>query len=171
MKSSSCVRDLLGRRPSGRCGDGICCSRWNISASGGACQGPRSAFAEPPTGPNRVWQLDFSEFETTTGGVWRIAGCADYYSKYEFGLHLATTCNAGAAIAAVEVAITGAERLARRCLAEQLTDPATGKVNRITAFPKDFAVFASAHRELAWTRDLYPIPAPMPWEHAEPLKR
>jgi putative transposase len=35
----------------------------------------KTAFATEPTGPNQVWQLDFSEFETTTGGTWRIAGC------------------------------------------------------------------------------------------------
>jgi transposase InsO family protein len=42
----------------------------------------KAAFAVEPTGPNQVWQLDFSEFETTTGGTWRIAGCRDYWSKY-----------------------------------------------------------------------------------------
>ena len=36
------------------------------------------AFADPPDGPNQVWQLDFSAFETTAGGVRRIAGCADF---------------------------------------------------------------------------------------------
>jgi transposase-like protein len=41
----------------------------------------KAAFATEPTGPNQVWQLDFSEFETTTGGTWRIAGCRDYWSK------------------------------------------------------------------------------------------
>ncbi|MEV5541908.1 IS3 family transposase [Saccharopolyspora shandongensis] len=29
----------------------------------------KAAFANPPTVPNQVWQLDFSEFETTTDGV------------------------------------------------------------------------------------------------------
>ena len=43
----------------------------------------KAAFAAPPTGPNRVWQFDFSEYETTGGGTWRVAGVADYYSKYE----------------------------------------------------------------------------------------
>ena len=38
----------------------------------------RAAFLNQPTGPNQVWQLDFSEFETSTGGTWRIAGCTDY---------------------------------------------------------------------------------------------
>lgn len=31
----------------------------------------KAAFANEPTGPNQVWQLDFSEFETTSGGTWR----------------------------------------------------------------------------------------------------
>lgn len=35
----------------------------------------KAAFATEPTGLNQVWQLDFSEFETTTGGTWRLAGC------------------------------------------------------------------------------------------------
>ena len=43
----------------------------------------KAAFAKTPTGPNQVWQLDFSEFETTTGGTWRIAGCRDWFSKVE----------------------------------------------------------------------------------------
>src|SRR5450830_1147289 len=53
----------------------------------------RAAFAAPPTGPNQVWQLDFSEFETTSGGTWRIAGCRDYWSKYEHRFHLSPTAN------------------------------------------------------------------------------
>lgn len=28
----------------------------------------KAAFAKEPTDPNQVWQLDFSEYETTTGG-------------------------------------------------------------------------------------------------------
>ncbi|WP_223839155.1 transposase family protein [Saccharopolyspora pogona] len=89
------------------------------------------ALPDPPTEPNQLWQLDFSEFETTTGGVWRIAGCADYFSKYEFGWDLATTCNAGDAVTAVEIAIAEAERLASGVsLVEQLTDPVTGKLGQ-----------------------------------------
>ena len=48
----------------------------------------KAAFATEPTGPNQVWQLDFSEFETTTGGTWRLAGCRDYWSKYEQPFHV-----------------------------------------------------------------------------------
>jgi hypothetical protein len=53
----------------------------------------KAAFAAEPSGPNQVWQLDFSEFETTTGGAWRIAGCRDYWSKYEHRWHISPTAN------------------------------------------------------------------------------
>jgi transposase InsO family protein len=51
----------------------------------------RAAFVVPPSGPNQVWQLDFSEFETRHGGTWRIGGIADYWSKLELGWHVSTT--------------------------------------------------------------------------------
>jgi transposase InsO family protein len=72
----------------------------------------KAAFAEVPTAPNQVWQLDFSEYETTSGGTWRVAGVADYYSKYEFGWRWSPTANQHDAIAALEVAIVEAEHLA-----------------------------------------------------------
>jgi putative transposase len=53
----------------------------------------KAAFATEPTGPNQVWQLDFSEFETASGGTWRLAGCRDYWSKYELGWHISPTAN------------------------------------------------------------------------------
>ena len=62
----------------------------------------KAAFAYEPTGPNQVWQLDFSEFETTTGGTWRLAGCRDYWSKYEHSFHVSPTANQHDAIDAIE---------------------------------------------------------------------
>jgi putative transposase len=92
----------------------------------------KAAFAEAPTGPHQVWQLDFSEYETSHGGVWRLAGVCDYFSKYEYGWHIAPGCTGTDAIAAVNIAIAEAERLAGGMpLAEQLTDPDTGQVRRI----------------------------------------
>jgi serine/threonine protein kinase len=32
----------------------------------------RKLFRDPPSERNRVWQTDFSEFETPSGGIWRI---------------------------------------------------------------------------------------------------
>jgi putative transposase len=42
----------------------------------------RRVFHDPPTRRNRVWQTDFSEFETPTGGIWRICAVIDYATKY-----------------------------------------------------------------------------------------
>ncbi len=92
----------------------------------------RAVFVTPPDRPNQVWQLDFSEFETTRGGMWRIAACTDYWSKYELGWHLALTANQHDAVAAVEAAIGEAERLAGRPLLEQITDSTTGEIRPVT---------------------------------------
>ncbi len=70
----------------------------------------KAAFATEPSGPNQVWQLDFSDFETTTGGTWRLAGCRGYWSKYELGWHVSPTANQHDAIAAVELALTRGRR-------------------------------------------------------------
>ena len=91
----------------------------------------RAAFVVPPSGPNQVWQLDFSEVETTRGGVWRIGGVADYWSKLELGWHVSTTANHRDAIETVEQAIAESERVTGRPLAELLTDPATGEIRPI----------------------------------------
>jgi transposase InsO family protein len=93
----------------------------------------KAAFADPPTAPHQVWQLDFSEYETTTGGTWRLAGCCDYYSKHEYGWHIAGGCTGADAIAAVRLAITEAETLAGGVpLIDQLpVDPDTGQPRRI----------------------------------------
>jgi hypothetical protein len=79
--------------------------------------------ADPPDGPNQVWQLGFSEYETTTGGVWRLAGVTDYFTKIEHGWHISPTCTGADAIAAVQIAIAEAERLAGRPLASALFVP------------------------------------------------
>ncbi|WP_196780895.1 IS3 family transposase [Nocardioides sambongensis] len=71
----------------------------------------KAAFANEPTGPNQVWQLDFSEFETTTGGTWRLAGCRDYWSKYEHPFHVSPTANQFDAIDAVELALADYEAM------------------------------------------------------------
>jgi len=70
-----------------------------------------AAFATEPTGPNQVWQLDFSEFETTTGGTWRLAGCRDYWSKYEHPFHVSPTANQHDAIDAIELALADYEAM------------------------------------------------------------
>jgi putative transposase len=121
-----------------------------------------AAFAEPPTGPNQVWQLDFSEYETTTGGIWRLAGCCDYYSKHEYGWHIAPGCTGADAIEAVKIAIAEAEALAGGvALLDQLPiDADTGRPRRIKLVTDNggafkghaFAAFIASRPELLHIR-------------------
>ena len=106
-------------------------------------QARRAAFVVPPSGPNQVWQLDFSEFETRMGGTWRIGGIADYWSKLELGYHVATTQNHRDAIETVEQAIAETERLLGRPLAEALIDPVSGEIRPIALVTDNGACFKS----------------------------
>lgn len=106
-------------------------------------QARRAAFVVPPSGPNQVWQLDFTEFETTRGGTWRIGGVADYWSKVELGWHVSTTQNHRDAIETVEQAIAESERLLGRPLAELLADPATGEIRPIAVVTDNGPCFKS----------------------------
>lgn len=104
----------------------------------------KAAFAAAPTGPNMVWQFDFSEYETTGGGTWRVAGIADYWSKYEFGWHWSPTANQHDAVAGVELALAEAQRLlAGPSLLEHLTDPDTGEIVPITLVTDNGGPFRS----------------------------
>ncbi|MFR9753742.1 hypothetical protein ACL02S_22270 [Nocardia sp. 004] len=53
--------------------------------------------------------MDFSEFETTTGGTWRIVGCRGYWLKYEHHWHISPTVNQHDAIGAIELALAATE--------------------------------------------------------------
>ena len=97
----------------------------------------------PPSAPNQVWQLDFSEFETRHGGTWRIGGVADYWSKLELGWVVSTTQNHRDAIETVEQAIAESERLAGQPLAELLTDPLTGEIHPIALVTDNGPCFKS----------------------------
>lgn len=106
----------------------------------------RAAFAAAPTGPNMVWQFDFSEYETARGGTWRVGGIADYWSKYEFGWHWSPTANQHDAVAAVELALAEAQGLLADdvSLLEHLADPDTGEVVPITLVTDNGGPFRSA---------------------------
>ena len=103
----------------------------------------RAAFVVPPSAPNQVWQLDFSEFETRHGGTWRIGGVADYWSKLELGWHVSTTQNHRDAIETVEQAIAESERLTSRPLADLLVDPLTGEIQPIALVTDNGPCFKS----------------------------
>lgn len=120
----------------------------------------RAAFVVPPSGPNQVWQCDFTEFETRMGGTWRIGGVADYWSKLELGYHVATTQNHRDAIETVELALTETRRLFGRPLLELVTDSTTGVIKPVALVTDNgpcfksvrFAAFVDAHPELIHIR-------------------
>lgn len=37
----------------------------------------KETFIDPPARRNRLWQADFSEFETAGAGVWNLGGVVD----------------------------------------------------------------------------------------------
>jgi transposase InsO family protein len=123
-------------------------------------QARKAAFLVPPDGPNQVWQMDFSEFETRMGGTWRIGGCADYWSKVELGWHVSPTQNHRDAITAVTRAITEAERLLDRPLLEHVTNRETGEIRPVCVVTdngpcfksNDFARFINSRPELIHIR-------------------
>lgn len=87
----------------------------------------REAFVTPPTRRNRVWQFDFSEFETTAEGTWQMGGTVDYWAKPALGCRISATKGASDMIAALQAAIDHAEDLIGGPLEHDCVDPASGE--------------------------------------------
>ena len=103
-----------------------------------ARRAPQGRVRAAPTGPNQVWQLDFTEFETTAGGTWRLAGCRDYFSKYEHRFHVSPTANQHDAIDAVELALAEYEELFGHPLVDECpVDPETGELLPVVTLVTD----------------------------------
>jgi putative transposase len=71
----------------------------------------RRVFHDPPTHRNRVWQTDFSEFETASGGIWRICAVIDYATKYCLAATVTPTARGQDALACLLAAVQYAQRL------------------------------------------------------------
>ena len=76
---------------------------------------------------NRVWQVDFSAFETTSEGTWQLCGVVDYAAKVALVCPVTATQTATDLCAALEAAIDAAEALLGCPLVEDCADPATGE--------------------------------------------
>lgn len=116
----------------------------------------KAAFANDPTGPNQMWQLDFSEFETTAGGTWRLGGCRDCWSKYEYPFHVSPTANQHDA---VELALADYEVMfGHPLVAECQVNLKTGEIMPVVTIVTDnggpfrFEAFIELHPELAHVR-------------------
>lgn len=126
----------------------------------------RELFTTPVVRRNRVWQTDFSEFETSTRGNWQLSGIVDYVAKVCLACPANVTQTAADAVAALELAIEEAERLLGKPLVEDCVDPATGELECLTivsdngpAYKSDlFARFIARHPYLRHVRTRYRSP-------------
>lgn len=126
----------------------------------------RAVFVEAPVRRNRVWQTDFTEYETSRGGTWRLSPVVDYATKVCLADPVSGTTAARDAIAAVEAAIAEAERLLGHSLLEDCIDRLTGEITPLTIVTDngpaykstDFARFIAGRPELAHVRTRHHAP-------------
>jgi transposase InsO family protein len=126
----------------------------------------RALFVEAPTRRNRVWQTDFTEYETGRGGTWRLAPVVDYATKLCLAAPVSGTTGARDAIRAVEAAIRAAEALLGHPLLQDCVDPETGEVEPVTIVTDngpaykstDFLRFIRSRPELAHVRTRHHAP-------------
>jgi putative transposase len=101
----------------------------------------RKVFHDPPTERNRVWQTDFSKFETTGGGIWRICAVIDYATKYCLAITITPTGRGSDALACLLAAVVETERTLglndlRADRGElELVDETTGEIIHIVPAP------------------------------------
>ena len=77
----------------------------------GPGRGAEAVFRDPPRERNRVWQMDFSEFETARGGIWRICAVIDYATKYCLAATVTPTSRGQDALGCLCRAVDEAERV------------------------------------------------------------
>jgi transposase InsO family protein len=127
----------------------------------------RAVFDTPPTRRNRLWQTDFSEFETTTLGDWQLGGVVDYVAKVNLACAVTPTQTGRDAVAKIEAAIAESERVLGCTLREECLNPETGEIEPLVivsdngpGYKSDrFARFVASHNGiLAHVRTRYRSP-------------
>jgi len=122
----------------------------------------KAAFAKDPTGPNQVWQLDFSPIRDNQRWYLAPGGVPGLLVEYEHAFHLSPTASKYDAIDAVERALADHEALFGRPPREQCpVDPETGELLPVLTVVTDnggpfrsfrFETFIELHPELAHVR-------------------
>ena len=109
----------------------------------------REAFVHPPQRRNRLWQADFSEYETAAGGRWNLGGVVDYWAKVNVACVVTVRKTTSDAIAVLEAALADVEALLGVTWVEDLTDPTTGEIATLRLVTDNGSCFTSA-RFAAW---------------------
>jgi transposase InsO family protein len=126
----------------------------------------KERFLSPPTRRNRVWQMDFSRFETSAGGTWNISAVIDYATKCCLAAPITGTQGARDAVSALQAAIGSAEELLGHPLLQDCLDPETGELEHLTivtdngpAYKSDaFSRFIMSRPELEHVRTRHYTP-------------
>ncbi|MGH7685414.1 MAG: IS3 family transposase [Candidatus Dormibacteria bacterium] len=126
----------------------------------------RAVFEAPPSRRNRIWQTDFSEFETIAGGTWQLSGIVDYVAKVCLACPPSGTKTAIDAVASLEAAIATAEALLGIPPEQDCIDPMTGETAPLVIVTDNgpayrsalFARFIAAHLYLVHVRTRYRSP-------------
>jgi putative transposase len=89
----------------------------------------KASFIEaPPTRRNRLWQADFSAFETACEGTWQLGGVVDYVAKLALACPVTATQTAPDLCAAFDAAEARVEELLGISLFDDCVDPTTGEI-------------------------------------------
>ena len=83
---------------------------------------------DPPVRRNRVWQADFTQFETTAEGTWQLCPVVDYATKVALACPITVTQGATDLLGALHAAVEATEALLGRPLIEDCAAPATGEI-------------------------------------------
>lgn len=103
----------------------------------------KETFIAAPIRRNRLWQADFSEFETNAGGTWNLGGVIDYWAKTNLACTVSVTKTASDAINFFEAALAEVELLLGITWIEDLTDPATGEIGTLALVTDNGPCFKS----------------------------
>ncbi len=109
----------------------------------------KETFIDPPRRRNRLWQADFSEYETAAAGVGNLGGVVDYVAKVNLACEVTVTKTTADAIGFLEAALAEVEALLGVTWIEDLTDPATGETGTLRLVTDNGPCFKSG-RFAAW---------------------
>ncbi|MGH2703832.1 MAG: transposase [Actinomycetota bacterium] len=109
----------------------------------------KEAFITPPTRRNRLWQADFSDFETDAAGNWVLGGVVDYFAKVNLACETTTTKTVSDAVAMFAKALAEVEILLGIDWVQDLTDPVTGEIGTLRVVTDNGSAF-KGRRFAAW---------------------
>lgn len=104
----------------------------------------RAVFTAPPVRRNRVWQTDFSEYETEHGGFWQLSGYVDYATKFCLALDAFGTKTVHDALTSLKAAIAAAESELGHPLADECVEVATGEIIPLVIVTDNGACYKAA---------------------------